>query len=270
MSALEERKRRMREKGIPMPITQMNEGGGASNIPITASNQDKHARLAALKSGANRQQVQSLVKSKGGSQGFQGIPEAKVRKNPNNPANKLSDQKHAVKPADNFGASAPVSNEFNAMEAMYGGGNDRSQYSAPQQPVLGQQNAPMGTRQPELQIPQDGIGPSFNPQAMLQKKRAMEAQNTQPQEGYDYMQHAVNAQPQAQTQNQSQFDIQYMQQMMQEIAQKTISEVLSEYTEKNQKKGLTYENVKTKGDAQVIKTQDGKYYKLTPVTLTKG
>ena len=56
----EERIQKMRERGIPMPITQipLNEGA-VGMIPVTSQNADKHARLQALKSGANKQQVQS-------------------------------------------------------------------------------------------------------------------------------------------------------------------------------------------------------------------
>ena len=80
----------------------------------------------------------------------------------------------------------------------------------------------------------------------------------------DYLQYAQN-----QTVAQESFDFQNMQKMMQEIAKQTISEVLNEYTEK-QKNKLTYENyTKTKDGSQVIKTK-GKYYKLTPVKITKG
>ena len=277
MSTLEEKRARAAKMGIPMPVTQMNEGGGVAMIPVTSGNQDKHARLAALKSGANRQKIQNLVKSKSmqGEGGFQGIPEAKMRKNPNNPGNQLSDPSKAVKPQDNFGPTAPVSNEFSALESMYGGGNDRGAYGAPQQPMLAQQsNANMSNSQPELSVPNQVAGPTFDPVSMLNQKRAQGAQQQQPQaEGYDYMQHAVNPQSHQQANQQDgqqqQFNFEYLQQMMQEVAKQTISEVLNEYTEKS-KKNLTYENVKTKGEAKVIKTNDGKYYKLTPVTLTKS
>jgi hypothetical protein len=267
MSTIEEKRARAQRMGIPMPVTQMNEGGVAS-VPVTASNQDKYARLAALKSGANRQKVQNLVKSSSvqGQQGFQGLPEPVMKKNPNHPGNQLSDPSKAVPVQQNFGGVAPVSSEFSAIEAMYGGGNDTAAYS--QQPVLApQNNANMQTSQPELSIPTQAAGPVFDPVAMLQQKR-MQEQHVPQQQSSEYLQYAVNPQA-AQTPQQGQFDFNNMQKMMQEIAKQTISEVLSEFTEKS-KKNLTYENVKTKNGVKVIKTQDGKYYKLTPVTLTKG
>jgi len=264
MTPQEQRIQRMRDAGIPIPVTQMPlSEGSASAIPVTSGNQDKHSRLAALKSGANRQKIQNLVKSKSmqGDGGFQGIPEPKMKKNTNHPGNKLSDPSKAVRP-ENFGGGQKVSGEFAAMEAMYGG-------SGSAQPAPINMNAPSpanNSTQPELTVQENGYGPDFDPQSMLAAKRSNMQQTNK------YMQHAVSPelqqeQQQPVAQGQQQFDIKYMQQMMQEIANNTISEVLSSYTEKNKDK-ITYENVtKTKDGSQVIKAQDGKYYKLVPVRL---
>lgn len=271
MSTLEEKRARAKKMGIPMPITQISENSGiAAVIPVTSSNQDKHARLAALKSGANRQKIAGLVKAKSvqGSSGFKGIPEPNMRKNPNQTGTQLSDPSMVVKPKENFGGAVPVSSEFSAMESMYGGGNSKAAYATTQQPLLNG-----NSQNNESQLQQDSYGPTFDPVSMLNRKRAQQAQSQQTQQkGYDYMQHAVNPgayQQSNQDTSQQQFSFEYMKQMMQEIAKQTISEVLSEYTEKS-KRSLTYENIKTKGGNKVIKTQDGKYYKLTPVTLTKS
>lgn len=216
---------------------------------------DKHARLQALKSGANKQQIQQLVKAKSmqGSSGFQGIPEPKMRKNPNNPANKLSNPGMAVKPAS---FSKPSSNDdFAAMEAMITGEssyetapvNTSSGHGDLAQPILSQGS---------------GYGPTFDPVAMLAAKRAkMQASQSAS---------ASETQSQATPVNQSQFDINQMKSMMEEIAKNTISDVLSTYTNKNKGK-LTYENVgKSKDGSQIIKTEDGTYYKLTEVKLKKN
>ena len=119
--------------------------------------------------------------------------------------------------------------------------------------------------QPKLSISSDGIGPSFDPQGKIAKKRGEIQSNN------EYMQYAMNpTMPQKEkATNQGQFNMQYMQQMMEQIAKNTISNVLNSYTEKNKNK-LTYENyTKTKDGAQVIKTQDGKFYKLVPVRFKK-
>lgn len=262
---LEERRERMAAAGIPMPITQMPLAeGAASAVPVTPQNADLHSRLAALKSGANKAAVHGIVNSKtgGASQGFQAIPEPKMRKNPNAPG-VAPDKKVAVQ---NFAGGAPVSNEFAAMEAMMAGAGGGAPIAQPQY-NMGAQQQLMDNSQPDLAIPDDGYGygPAFNPEGLLAKKRQA-MQNNQ------YMQYAMNQtpqQPQAQSLPDMQnFNFQYMQQMMEQIARQTISEVLNSYTEQNKSK-LTYENVKVKGEDKVIKTQDGKYYKLIPVNLRK-
>jgi len=251
MSTIEEKIARAKKMGIPMPITQMTEGAVA---PVTAANADKHARLAALKSGANKQGMQSLVQSKSAQQSFQGVPETtqKRRPNPNNanPSNTVSPGKSVVP----VGINAPVNSELAAIDAMFGGGGGA--------PVS---SSPVGGN---VQLSVDSIGPTFNPSEALARKNAAAINQPVVQEaGTDYLQYASQ---EAQTPTQENFNFQNMQKMMQEIAKKTISEVLSEYTEK-QKNKLAYENyTKTKDGAQVIKTNDGKLFKLTPVTIKKG
>lgn len=271
MTQQEERIQKMRERGIPIPITQipMNEGA-VGTVPITSQNADKHARLQALKSGANKQQVQALVKAKTIQNSFEGIPEpSRTRRPQGHPGNQVDPSK--VVPVQNFAASQG-SGEFASMEAMMSGtGGAVAPVNMHMQPP-----AAMNTTQPELQIQENGYGPSFDPVGMLAKKRA------DMQRGNAYMQHSLAQGTQLQVEDvsqqqqisqqqplgqQQQFDIKYIQQMMQEIAKNTISEVLNSYTEKNKDK-LTYENItKTKDGSQVIKTQDGQYFKLTPVRL---
>lgn len=263
---LEERRKRMKEAGIPLPITNPLNEGSVSAIPVTSQNADKHARLQALKSGANRNQVQSLVKANGsqGNAGFQGIPEPKMRKNPNHPGNQLSDPSMAVKPQDNFGPVTPINSELSAIESMFDGSSSPAYNPAPMN-----QNHNQNITQPDLQVQQDGYGPTFDPIGMLAKKR-------QQVKGNQYMQFAQQETvqqalaPLQEMSEQQNFDFQNMKSMMEQIAKNTISEVLNSYTEKNKNK-LTYENVdvKTSDGAQVIKTQDGKYYKLVPVKFTK-
>jgi len=253
----EERMRRMRERGIPMPITQLpiNEGA-VGTVPVTAQNADKFARLQALKSGANKQQIQSLVKAKTVQNSFEGIPEPSKKRAPQgHPANQIDPSK--VVAVQNF--SAPVSGEFAAMEAMMAGA---SNMAAPINMNMQPSSPVMNTTQPELSVQADGYGPAFDPMGMIAQKRADMQKNNA------YMQHALAPnQQQEVAPGQQQFDLKYMQQMMQEIAQSTISEVLNSYTEKNKDK-LTYENItKTKDGSQVIKTQDGHYFKLVPVKI---
>lgn len=255
--SLEERRRRMQEAGIPMPITQVPlSEGGVSTVPITPQNADKHARLQALKSGANRSTIQSLVKAQSVQPGFQplDVPKTKRRPDPNR------EPVQSVPVQDSFGPVAPVSNELTALEAMMGGVGSSPVYN----PNMDMQQFPSSS-QPDLSINEDGYGPEFNPQAILARKRQ--------QAGNDYTKYA---QPQVsqyvpQQEFQQNFDFQNMQKMMEQIAKNTITQVLDSYTEKNREK-LTYEhvNVKTNDGMQVIKTQDGQYYKLVPVKVKKN
>lgn len=263
MTPQELRMKRMKEAGIPMPVTQMPlSEGAASAVPVTAQNADKHARLQALKSGANKQQIQSLVKAKSmqGAGGFQGIPEPTMRKNPNQPG-VASDKKVAVQ---NFQAEAPVSSEFSAMEAMFGG-EPSAQAISMQMPT----QAPMNTTQPELTVNQEGYGPDFNPAAMLAKKQASRASSEYMKYAVAPEQHAQAVQQMSAGQSQAGFDFNNMKKMMEEIARQTISEVLNEYTEKNKSK-LTYESLgKSKDGSQLIQTTDGHCYKLVPVKIKR-
>lgn len=267
---LEERKRKMREAGIPIPQQLINEGSIAA-IPVTSQNADKHAKLQALKSGANKQQVQQLVKSSSVQNGFQGIPEPKIKKAPNQASQIEPDKRVAV---ESFSSNTPISSEAKALEAMYGGGNDFGHQPSLQMGSADSVQQDFETTQPELTINQDGYGPSFDPQtAMANRRGQMQKEN-------QYMKYAVQPEQQAMAmsenasqptaQGQQSFNFEYMQKMMQEIAKNTISEVLNNYTEK-QKSKLTYENyTKTQDGHQVIKTSDGKLFKLVPVKIKQG
>lgn len=259
---LEERKQRMREAGIPMPINQLREG--LSTVPVTVQNADKHSRLQALKSGANKLQIQNLVKATSQKQQeFQGIPEFKQKRRPQGHSNQETPVQ-TVPVESNFGPVSPVSSELSAIEAMMGGEASPNIQAIPQGNVV-------NTSQPELSIDQDGYGPTFDPAAILAKKR-------QQVQGNQYMQfvqketidNALLSQNINESEQQN-FDFNNMKKMMEQIAKNTISEVLNSYTEKNKDK-FTYEsiNVKTSDGNQVIKTQDGRYYKLVPVKLKKS
>lgn len=259
---LEQRKARMKAAGIPMPITQAPISEGASGaVPVTSQNADLHSRLQALKNGANKHAVRDMVinSSKGGPQQFQALPEPKVGKNPNDkitPGKSVSVQK-------SFGPQAKTSGEFAMMDALYSGDGGYSQPKMNLNPGAGT----MDTSQPELSIQQDGYGPAFNPQQALSEKRR------KAQDNGGYMQYAANPEGHAQAMqqemapNQQQFNFEYMKKMMEQIAKSTISDVLSEYTQK-QKGKLNLESYgKAKDGNQIVKTPEGKYFKMIPVKI---
>lgn len=258
MTPQEIRIQKMKKAGIPMPITRLPiSESSISSIPITAANADKFSKLQALKNGANKQQLQSLIKAKS-SQTFEGIPEPKIKQRPNQ-QNQTSQVKNKV-PIESFQPKkTSEDSQLSAIEAMFDDG--KSYYNT----NLNTTQTP-NTSQPELEIREDGYGiPEFSPAAMIQRKRA-EVKSNSP-----YMKYAVSPEQHQDaniTQEHQNFDFKYMEKMMQEVAKKTISEVLNDYTEKNKDK-LTYENVaKSKDGEQIIKT-NGKYYKLVPVKIKK-
>jgi hypothetical protein len=255
---LEQRKARMKAAGIPMPITQAPISEGATGaVPVTSKNADLHSRLQALKSGANKQAVQDIVNSKGRQQ-FQAIPEPKrTNAQPVASENKVPVQR-------SFGPQAKTSGEFAMMDALYGGDGGYAQPTMNLNPGAGT----MDTTQPELSIQQDGYGPAYNPQQALAEKR----RRTQDESG-GYMQYAANpeghaqAMQQAMNPNQQQFNFENMKKMMEQIAKSTISDVLSEYTQK-QKGKLNFESYgKAKDGNQIVKTPEGKYFKMIPVKI---
>jgi len=272
MPTLEEKRARAKKAGIPMPITEvpLNEGGTA-HVPVTAQNSDMHSRLQALKSGAKRGDMSNLVNAKkngAGPGGFQGIPEPKMKKNPNNPNNSVSDPSYKINPDAGLPPKPKSSgnSELDAIDAMFGGGGGGS-YSTPTY----NPNA-ANTSQPDLSVDDNGYVPEFNPQRMMAEKRS------KMQNDSEYLQYAskasanqmANVMGDQQTQGQPNFDFNNMKKMMEQIARNTISDVLDSYTEKTKGK-LTYENyTKTKDGYQVVKGQDGKFYKMVPVKIKKS
>jgi len=144
-------------------------------------------------------------------------------------------------------------------QLMGGGGGGYSQPYA--------QNSPGGDliaqRPMETDLSLDSITagmPSFNPLAHLQKKAAMQ----QRQSGAP-VNEGIPMQQQ-QSQGQAMPSYQYLKEMMQDIAkdvsEKIMRNVLKEYSENYSNK--KYFEVYNK-ENNIIKTPDGKFYKLTPV-----
>lgn len=264
MPTLEEKRARAKRMGIPMPVTDAPLSEGATTaIPVTQANASMHEKLKALKSGAKRQDMSKLVHAdKTAAGGFQGIPEPKMRKNPNHPSNNLSDPKFAVNPDAGVPAAKSSSNpELNAIEAMFGGSGGGS-YATPNFNPQATQ-----TSQPNLTVQEDGYGPEFNPSAMLADKRSKMKNDN------NYMQYALDSSVDQMSEamgnqmaGQTQFDINNMKRMMKEIAMDTISDVLDSYTN-NKGKGIYESYGKTKKGEQIVKDDQGRYYKLVPVNL---
>lgn len=230
------------------------------------------AKLAAIRSGANKQDFSKYINAKSGNgQGsapggsFEALPEPKRKKNPNDVVNPEYSQQ-----IEEFSAPRSSGNsELDAINAMFGEFGGGGAVSS--RPSMGQ---PQNDFQMDIET---ANMPSFNPHLALQNKarKVMENQPDSP-----YLKFASNT-PQPQYQQQQQ-QPQYQQpemggvnmanlQMMMEtiakgVAEKTIRNVLNEFS--NQQKGklqFEYYN-KEKG---IVKGSDGKLYRLQPVEIRK-
>jgi len=259
---LQKRQEMLKKMGVSKGGQMMSESVVATN----SANSSMAQKLAAIRNGSAKDELNKYINATGKSQGtpgsgFQSIPEPKQRKN-----------NEEVKPEykqklDNFstpGASHEMS-ELNAIESMFGGDGPRMS--------MGNQNQPISQNPVNMELSLDStVMPSFNPQAALQQKVRARAQN-QPSQESSYLNFASNTPPHQEFEEvgaQPQFNMNQLQMMMETIAkgiaEKTIKSVLSEYSEQQKSKNYFEYYNKEKG---IIKTPDGKYYKLTQVELRK-
>lgn len=256
---LRKRQEMLKKMGVPAAGKMVNE----SVVNTGSASGSMAQKLAAIKNGAAKAELNKYLTatSNGANGGFQGIPEKKQKRGP----------AQEVKPEfkqelQDFGAPAANSHELSAIDSMFGGDGPVRMSSGGGQVAQG----PMHT---ELDI-DSIVMPSFNPHAALQQK-ARESQNNSPS---PYLKYASNTQPVQNEQfvevgapvGQPQFNTQQLQMMMETIAkgiaEKTIRSVLNEYSE--QQKNKNYFEYYNK-EKNIIKTPDGKYYRLTQVEFKK-
>lgn len=230
------------------------------------------AKLAAIRNGSAKAELNKFMSATGKSAPgeFQGIPEPTKRKNPNQTKEEIKPEYKQKLESFSVPSSNSDSHELNAIESMFGGGYDSSRM-----PVNGgSQMMAQNPMNQELNM-DSMVMPSFNPQAALQQKVRNQAQN-QPKNN-QYLKYASDAPPVTNEQfvevgqnNQPMFNTAQLQIMMETIAkgiaEKTIRNVLNEYSEQQKGKVFFEYYNKEKG---IIKTPDGKYYRLTQVGLKK-
>lgn len=237
------------------------------------------AKLAAIRGGAAKGEFNKFLNATGknapsGAGEFQGIPEPSKRKSP-------SQTKEVVKPefsqrVEEFSAPVQTNQELSAIDAMFGGGE------APARINMGGNQSYQAPMQ-ELDI-DSMVMPSFNPQMALQKAKEKATRNQQQQQVESpYLKFASDTPPIGSEQfeeigqTQAGINVNQLQKMMEQIAkgvaEKTIRSVLNEFTNQ-QKEGSTQNSNKlffeyyTK-DKTVVKTPDGKFYRLTEVVPRK-
>lgn len=252
---LRKRQEMLKKMGVSNAGQMMNE----SVVDTGKSNSSMAQKLTAIKNGSAKAElnkyIQATAKGESGAGGFKGIPESKPRKN--NEEVK-PEYKQQLDKFDIPGSSHSEMGELSAIESMFGGEGSRISMG---------NNQPISQNPVNMELSLDSmVMPSFNPQAALQQKAKNKTQ-TQPNQS-SYLKFASDTPPIQQefveVGGQPQFNIQQLQVMMETIAkgiaEKAIKNVLNEYSE--QQKSKNYFEYYNKEKA-IIKTPDGKYYKLT-------
>lgn len=276
MEQMLRRQEAFRKMGAPNAGRVMIESAVGSNSMA--------AKLAAIKSGAAKSEFNKFMNATGknapngagGANGFDALPEPKIKKNPNV-------QNETVKPEysqklEDFSAPRSSGNqELDAINAMFGGdGGGSSMRTNPNQ---GRSN----DFQMNLDI-DSAYMPSFNPhQALAKKAMEMQQQQFQQQNTNPYLKHAQQNSIQQEFMPNSSYNMENQMnnqmgnmnmanfQMMMEtiakgVAEKTMRNILNEFSNQ-QKSKLQFEYYnREKG---IVKGADGKLYKLTPVEVKR-
>jgi hypothetical protein len=287
LDALREQRRQMFEKmGVKnagQMVTETAVNTGAKNLNVLQ-------KIQQIKSGAAKSELNKYVsassKSSGSSTpglaGFDPLPEVKVnRQNPNAPTQQVNSEYKV--PLDNFSSpNKGVDNsELSMIDAMFSGEGSRmsmNPYGA-NSFDSGQPLIPQRSQNTQLDLGSTlNSMPSFNPEHAVQRAKAKSQGNSflqfaQESPAGNPSDYAVDYAPQDShiaQQNQNMGITPAMKMMMESIAktmaEQTIKRVLTEFTE-TQKNKVFYE-VYNK-EKSIIKTSDGKLYKLTPVQVKR-
>lgn len=265
---IKRRQEMFKNMGVKKAGIMMNE-----SIVANSANSSMAQKLAAIRSGSARAELNKYINATGKNApgGFQGIPEPTQKRNSNQP-------KEEVKPEykqqlETFSAPSSNSQELGAIDALFGG-------DGPSRMSTSNSGSQMSAQNPlsqELSI-DNMVMPTFNPQAALQQKMRAQTQAQAQSQNNPYLKYASDTPPVGHEQfvdigasvNQPTFNTAQLQVMMETIAkgiaEKTIRNVLNEYSEQQKGKIFFEYYNKEKG---IIKTADGKYYRLTQVELRK-
>lgn len=283
IDALREQRRQMFEK---MGIKNAGQMVAETTVASGAKNLNVLQKIQQIKSGAAKSELNKYVsaasKSSGSSTpglaGFDPIPEAKPnRKNPNAPGQQVNSDYKV--PLDNFSApNRGVDNsELSMIDAMFAGEGSKVSMNPYGGNAFdsGQPLIPQNSQNTQIDLGSTlNSMPSFNPEHAVQRAQAKA-------QGNSFLQFAQQnpvgspsdyTSPDSYTAQQSQnMGITPAMKMMMEsiaktMAEQTIKKVLTEFTE-NQKSKMFYE-VYNK-EKSIIKTADGKLYKLTPVQIKR-
>lgn len=283
VEALREQRRQMFEKmGIKnagQMVTESTVATGAKNLSVLQ-------KIQQIKSGAAKSELNKYVaassKSSGSSTpglaGFDPIPEARPKKqNPNAPGQQVNSEfKVAV---DSFSApNKHVDNsELSMIDAMFAGEGSRVSMSPYGNGFdSGQPLIPQRAQNMDLDLGNTlNAMPSFNPQHAIQRAQSKAQNNSFLQfaqqnpagQPSDYAVEDTYTAQQAQGMGITPAMKMMMESIAKTMAEQTIKKVLTEFTASQQQK--TFFEVYNK-EKSIIKTADGKLYKLTPVQIKKS
>lgn len=281
LNALKEQRRQMFEK---MGVKNAGQMVTESAVSTGAKNLNVLQKIQQIKSGAAKSELSKYVaassKSSGSSTpglaGFDPIPVSKPKGNPNQQSAQVnSEYKVAL---DSFSApNRGVDNsELSMIDAMFTGEGSRvsmNPYSNgfdAGQPLMSQRPQNM-----ELDLGSTlNSMPSFNPEHAIQRAQAKSqgnsflqfAQQNPTGTPSDYMTQDPYLDQQAQSMGITPSMKMMMESIAKTMAEQTIKKVLTDFTETQKNK--TFYEIYNK-EKSIIKTADGKLYKLTPVQIKK-
>lgn len=283
MDAIKEQRRQMFEKmGVKnagQMVVENTVATGAKNLSILQ-------KIQQIKSGAAKSELSKYVaassKSSGSSTpgltGFDPIPEARSKKqNPNAPVQQVNSEYKV--PLDSFSApNKSIDNsELSMIDSMFAGEGSRVSTNPYGNGFdSGQPLIPQRAQNMDLDLGSTlNSMPSFNPEHAIQRAQAKAQNNSflgfaQQNPVGNPSDYAVED-PYVNQQAQGMGITPAMKMMMESIAktmaEQTIKKVLTEFTASQQQK--TFFEVYNK-EKSIIKTADGKLYKLTPVQVKKS
>lgn len=266
-------------KNAGQMVTETTVAGGAKNLNILQ-------KIQQIKSGAAKSELSKYVsassKSSGSSTpglaGFDPIPEVKTnRKNPSVPGQQVNSEYKV--PIDNFSApNRGVDNsELSMIDSMFSGEGSRVSMNPYGGNAFdsGQPLMPQNSQNTQIDLGSTlNAMPSFNPEHAVQRAQAKA-------QGNSFLQFAqgnpignpsdyANQESYVEQQTQSMGITPAMKMMMESIAktmaEQTIKKVLTDFTETQKNK--TFYEVYNK-EKSIVKTADGKLYKLTPVQIKR-
>jgi hypothetical protein len=281
----QQRQQRFQQMGVTNAGQMMNEStvsnGGKTNLNILQ-------KIQQIKSGAAKQELSKYVNATAkpgglpGVAGFDAIPVSKPKGSNRNPNVQQSVDPNFKVELDSFKSNASHidNSELSMIDAMFAGGGSGGGRMSPQQLGFDSGQPFMQQRGQNTQLDLDSTlsqMPSFNPATAINRAKAKAANGQGPEflrfaqsnpvgKPEDYMD------PNVAQQFNNMGITPAMKIMMETIAktmaEQTIRKVLSEFTEQKQQQNKNTFEVYNK-DQNIIKTSDGKLYKITPVQVKK-